>query len=182
MLDQIDFFAYEVCESIGVRLEDLKKRPEETLRALSNWMGIEHTESLYEMTMQGKKWWGDPSSPDYKKDGMEPFGKSSIGREASGFFSQQDRFILETLFYPFSVKFGYKVADQAKFEKDLLLIEPMLDELFKFEKEYIESVKLSEDQIRDSGYFKFFRAALKARWRTLVTHKTYDNLLTPLSI
>ena len=42
-------------------------------------MGIEETESLYEMTAQGKKWWGDPGSPDFKKDGMEPFGKPLLG-------------------------------------------------------------------------------------------------------
>ena len=41
----------------GLRLEDLKKKPEETIQALCKWMGITETDSLYEMTVQGKKWW-----------------------------------------------------------------------------------------------------------------------------
>ena len=36
-------------------------------------MGISESPSLKEMTAQGKRWWGDPSSPDYFEDGMEPF-------------------------------------------------------------------------------------------------------------
>ena len=44
-------------------LEDLKKF-QKNLPALCKWMGIKENECLYEMTMQGKKWWGDPSSPD----------------------------------------------------------------------------------------------------------------------
>ena len=52
---------------MGVRLEDLKDKPEQTLAALCKWMGINNNESLYEMTAQGKRWWGDPSSPDYFK-------------------------------------------------------------------------------------------------------------------
>ena len=27
--------------------------------------GIKEADSLYEMTAQGKKWWGDPSSQDF---------------------------------------------------------------------------------------------------------------------
>ena len=41
--------------SIGVRLEDLKEFPKKTIPALCEWLGIEESESLYEMTAQGKK-------------------------------------------------------------------------------------------------------------------------------
>ena len=69
MLFEIDNIIYHKQESIGVRLEDLKEHPRQTIHALCKWMGIDETESLYEMTAQGKKWWGDPSSPDFQKDG-----------------------------------------------------------------------------------------------------------------
>ena len=70
-------------------------------------MGIKDSDSLYKMTAQSKKWWGDLSSPDYEIDGMEPFGKTSINRQVGSIFSEDDQFILRTLFYPFSVRFGY---------------------------------------------------------------------------
>ena len=82
-------------------------------------MGIEETESLYEMTAQGKKWWGDPGSPDFEKDGMEPFGKTSIERTLGSIFTENDQFILRTLFYPFSVRFGYVEKNLEQFKEDL---------------------------------------------------------------
>ena len=75
-LEDITNPIYSEQDSIGVRLEDLKRYPRKTIPALCKWLGIQETESLYEMTAQGKKWWGDPSSPDYTKDGMDPFGQT----------------------------------------------------------------------------------------------------------
>ena len=51
-------------------------------------------ECLANNTMQGKKWWGDPSSPDYTKDGMDPFGKASINRKLGSIFSENDQFYI----------------------------------------------------------------------------------------
>ena len=52
-----------------------KRNPRKVIPAMCKWMGIEETKNLYKMTAQGKEWWGDPSSPDYEKDGMDPLGK-----------------------------------------------------------------------------------------------------------
>ena len=108
MLFEIDNIIYKTRPSIGVRLEDLKERPRKTISALCKWMGIKEEDSLYEMTAQGKKWWGDPSSLDFEKDGMDPFGKTSIKRKVGSIFNENDKFIMRTLFYPFSVRFGYR--------------------------------------------------------------------------
>ena len=101
MLFEIDNIVYKKQRSIGVRLEDLKINPRKTIPALCKWMGIEENDSLYQMTAQGKKWWGDPTSPDYEKDGMEPFGTTSIDRKVGSIFSKNDQFILCTLFLSF---------------------------------------------------------------------------------
>ena len=81
ILFELDNVIYQKQKSIVVRLEDLKESPRKTILALCDWMGIEETESLYEMTAQGKKWWGDQASPNYSTDGMEPFGTTSIKRK-----------------------------------------------------------------------------------------------------
>ena len=90
VLFEIDNVIYYKQNSIGVRLEDLKERPRQTIPALCNWIGIKETESLYEMTAQGKKWWGEPSSPNFAQDGINPFGKTSINRKIDSIFSESD--------------------------------------------------------------------------------------------
>ena len=118
MLFEIDKVIYQHTNSIALKLEDLKNDPHKTIPALCKWLNIEETDSLYQMTAQGKKWWGDPSSPDYRQDGMAPFGKTSINRSVGKIFSENDQFILNTLFYPFRVKLGYTEANSKKFKND----------------------------------------------------------------
>ena len=62
MLFEIDNVVYSDKNCVGVRLEDLKNKPRKTIPAICKWMGISENEQLYEMTAQGKKWWGDPTS------------------------------------------------------------------------------------------------------------------------
>ena len=134
MLFEIDKIVYQDNNFIGLKLEDLKQHPKKTISALCNWLGIKVNDSLYQMTAQGKKWWGDPTSPVYKKDGMDTFGKSSINRKLGLVFSKNDQFILRTLFYPFSVHFNYVKENLEQFKNDLTTIRLMLDQMFDFEK------------------------------------------------
>jgi tetratricopeptide (TPR) repeat protein len=182
MLFDIDNIIYHKQNSVGVRLEDLKEYPRQTISALCNWMGIEETESLYEMTAQGKKWWGDPSSPDFAKDGMNPFGKTSINRKIGSIFSESDQFILRTLFYPFSVRFGYVEENAEQFEIDLQTIRPMLDEMFDFQKMIAQRNHHDQEQFMTSGLYLYLRSGLIERWETLKEFGTYPHMIQPLTI
>ena len=115
---------------------------------------------MYKMTSQGKKWWGNPASPDYKKDGMKPFGKTSINYEVGSIFSRSDRFILGTLFYPFNVQFGYINENLKQFKIDLQIIRPLLDQMFDFEKTLAVQTGVNPDDFMRSGYFQYFRSCL----------------------
>jgi hypothetical protein len=145
-------------------------------------MGIDENDQLYEMTAQGKKWWGDPASPDYKTDGGEPFGKTSIKRKVGSIFSQRDQFILSTLFYPFSVRFGYVAENSKKFQADLQTIKPILSEVFDFEKELMARTETSANNFMKSGSFRYFRTGLFERWNVLNEFQTYPNMIKPLNI
>ena len=145
-------------------------------------MCVEENEKLYEMTAQGKKWWGDPASPDYEKDGYEPFGKTSIQRKAGSVFSKKDQFILNTLFYPFSVRFGYVSENSEQFKENLQGIRSLLDEPFDFEKKIIEQISIGIDSFVNSGSYMFFRSGLIERWNLLNTSQTYPNMIRPLKI
>ena len=182
MLFEIDSIVHQKCNSIGVRLEDIKENPRQTIPALCKWMGIKETESLYEMTAQGKKWWGDPASPDYKISGMDPFGKTSINRKVGSIFSEKDQFILRTLFYPFSVRFGYVEANFGQFKADLQSIRPMLDKMFDFEKALVEQTQVDLKQFMKSGSYLYLRSGLVERWNTLNQFHTYPNMIEPLNI
>tara|TARA_A200000113_G_C8648287_1_gene284942 strand:- start:59 stop:607 length:549 start_codon:yes stop_codon:yes gene_type:complete len=182
MLFEIDDIVYKRQRSVGVRLEDLKRRPRETIPALCNWMGIEENEQLYQMTAQGKKWWGDPSSPDYSKDGMDPFGKTSIDRKVGSIFSKNDQFILRTLFYPFSVRFGYTEENEEQFKNDLREIRPKIDEMFDFEKRIAEKTMINFEQFTCSGSYLYLRSGLIERWNTLNEFNTYPDMIEPLKI
>jgi len=182
MLFELDQPIFRSDNSIGVKLEDLKKYPKKTILALCNWLGIKERDSLYQMTTQGKKWWGDPSSPDYKKDGMNPFGKSSINRKSGSVFSKNDQFILHTLFYPYSVQFGYKKENLKQFKNDLKIIRPMLDQMFDFEKKIAENKNINIENFMKSGTYLYLRSGMIERWNTLNKFHTYPNMLTPLKI
>ena len=134
------------------------------------------------MTMQGKKWWGDPTSPDYLKDGMKPFGQTSIERKIGLVFTKKDQLILKTFFYPFNVRFGYIKEDAKQFKKDLKTIRPMLDELFDFEKTIIDKTKVCNEDFMKSGSYLSFRSILIERWNLLNKHYTYKNMIRPLNI
>jgi hypothetical protein len=182
MLYEIDNIIYDKQNAVGVRLEDLKESPQKTIPALCDWMGIEETESLYEMTAQGKKWWGDPGSPDFKKDGMEPFGKTSIERTLGSIFTENDQFILRTLFYPFSVRFGYAEQNLEQFKVDLQAIRPMLDKMFDFEIKMAQRMHKDAQQFMKSGYYLYLRSGLIDRWNMLAKWHTYPNMIKPLKI
>jgi hypothetical protein len=92
------------------------------------------------MTAQGKKWWGDPTSPDFASHGVDPFGKTSTNRKVDPVFSQNDQYILQKLFYPFSACFGYVEENSEPFKVDLQAIRPMLDQMFGFEKKICRAV------------------------------------------
>ena len=182
MLFQIDQVIFQKNNSIGVRLEDLKEYPKKTIPALCSWLGIKEKDSLYQMTAQGKKWWGDPTSPNFTKDGMKPFGKSSINHKLGSIFSKNDQFILRTLFNPFSVRFKYVEENLEQFKNDLQTIRPMLDQMFDFERKMAQHGKMNTEKFIKSGSYLYLRSGMIERWNTLNKFHTYPNILTPLNI
>ncbi len=183
MLFAIDQIPFRMQDSIGIRLEDLKRNPKATLRALCAWLGVDETPSLYETTAQGKKWWGDPSSPEYEKSkAKSPFDEAPIRRAVGQIFSEKDQFVLRTLFYPFSVRFGYREPDPIEFKNNLREVRPLLDDMLDFEKVMSERSGIDPAQFKRSGSYLVFHAGLLDRWDVLDEFGDYPNMLTPLEI
>jgi Flp pilus assembly protein TadD len=182
MLFEIDHVIYRRKNSLGVKLEDLKLYPKKTIQALCKWLSIDENECLYHMTAQGKQWWGDPTSPDYSKDGMAPFGKASINRKLGSVFSDNDLFIMQTLFYPFSIRFGYAEKNLEQFKKDLLTIRPMINKMFDFEKKIAQRINMSTEKFMKSGSYLYLRSGIIERWNVLYELNTYPHMLNRLII
>ena len=178
----IDHIFSQNQSSIGVTQEDLKEYPKKTIFALCRWLDIKEIDSLYKMTAQGKRWWGDPSSPAYKDDGMDPFGKISTTRKLGIIFSKNDQFILSTLFYPFNVRFNYVKENLEQFKKDLQIIRPMIDQIFDFEKIIAQNKNIEIKKFMESGSYRFLRSGMIERWNTLNKFHTYPNMLKLLKI
>jgi tetratricopeptide (TPR) repeat protein len=183
MLFSLDQVAFRTQDSIGVRLEDLKNRPEDTMQAFCNWIGIKEAPSLYEMTAQGNKWWGDPASPDFSdNEAMPPFGKSSITRAVGTVFDEMDQFVLGTFFYPISVHFGYREADPDGFVEDLKKVRPLLDNMLGFEKAIAEKTNTGHEAFKGSSSYLRLRAGFMDRWNVLNEHKDYPNIIHQLKV
>jgi hypothetical protein len=182
MLFEVNSTIFQNYNSIGVRLEDLKKFPKKTIPALCKWMNIKEDPSLYEGTAQGKKWWGDPSSPEFGKEGQPTFDPSSINRKVGSIFSDDDQLILKTLFYPFNVRFGYAEENQAFFKENLKRIRPMIDQMFDFEKKIAREQQIEVSDFMKMGHFLYLRSGLIDRWNTLNELSTYLNMLERLEI
>ena len=180
MLFQVDKTEYKLQESAGLRLEDLKNDRQATIRALCKWIGIEEEDSLYSSTMQGLKWWGEPGGATHGE--ADQWGKKAISRKVGTLFSESDQFILRTLFHPFSRLYGYAERDDDRFRRDLTAIAPMIDAPFDFERTYFEKHGLDPAEITSLGTCRYFRAALRARWRVLDQTGTYPDMITPLPI
>ena len=182
MLFEIDNIIFSKKPTIGIRLEDLKKDPLNTIKSLCKYIGIKEEKSLYEMTFQNKIWWGEKLVYEIKSGKPDPFDKKAINKKIGEIFSLNDQFIFETLFYPFRKKFGYVEKNDRKFLKDLKKIRQMIDDIFDFEKKFIEINKKNKDDFIKSCSYKFLREVLKERWSTLNKFQTYPNLINPLKI
>ena len=178
--DQVQF---RMRDTVGMRLEDLKVRPEATMKALCAWLKVEDSPTLYEMTAQGQKWWGDPSSPDYNKNNaMMPFEDNMTKRPIGKILGERDQFVLGTLFYPFSVRFGYREPEPEQFQKDLKEIRPMIIEMLDFEKTMAKRLNIDHEQFKRRGSYQLLRAGLIDRWNVLDELGDYPHMLAPLSI
>lgn len=164
-----------------LRLEDIKQRPTQSLKMMTDWLGIEKTGSMENMTVFGKKWWGDPASPDYLKDGMNAFGKSSINRKMQ-FFTKSDFDKLSVIFYPISEFLGYCERDDGSYLQQASLIKEDLEGYFDFEKTFarennlpLESLKmkLSYDNMRYRIREKLLDATGLENYRTFLKNQHF---------
>lgn len=176
LLYRVDRVEFGLRESAALRLEDLKRDPDGTLARLCRWLGIEEEEALRTPTVQGLRWWGDPGSTCFGQE--DPWRETDPeARRGAGLLGERDCFVLTTLLRPFNALHGYAAADEPGFDRDLVAIEPMIEEPFEFE----TALFAGAGEPAAHGHFAYLRTALRARWRVLDTHRTYPGMIQPLA-
>jgi len=177
-----DRVPFRMRDTVGIRLEDLKARPEATMKALCTWLNVEDSPTLYEMTVQGQKWWGNPTDPGFNAKRADPFDKTSVRRPVGKVFGAIDRFVLQTLLYPFSVRYGYREPAPEQFQKELKEIRPLIDDMLDFEKAMAKRLNVDHAQFKKQGSYQLFRAGMVDRWNVLNELGDYPHMLTPLYV
>jgi len=173
--------AYLTERSFGIRLEDIKTAPEETMGRLCDYLGIEGSPTLYSSSMQGLKWWGDPSSSLYGKTQTEyDPANDPTEMKVGSFFSDHDQLVLQTLFYPLSARFGYVEADEVRFRKDLEEIRPYLEKPLDFETKLSADFPASYPELEETESFKSLHAVLLGLWSLLDEQGTYPHMMEVL--
>ena len=173
--------AYLTERSFGIRLEDIKTAPEETMGRLCDYLGIEGSPTLYSSSMQGLKWWGDPSSSLFgRTHDTESWDDDPTEMKVGSFFSDHDQLVLQTLFYPLSARFGYVEADEVRFRKDLEEIRPYLEKPLDFETKLSADFPASYPELEEAGVFKSLHAVLLGLWCLLDEQGTYPHMMQVL--
>ena len=181
MLMDLNSPVFQTQDCAAVRLENIKTHPEETVRRLCFYLDIAETASLYASTMQGLKWWGDPSSSLFgRTHDIESWEDDPIRTETGSLFGVMDQLILETLFYPLSARFGYVEENDAQFRKDLREVRPLLDKPLDFEKTLAKDFPADYPDLEKTEAFKSLHAVLIGLWRILDEHGTYPYMVKAL--
>ena len=113
---------------------------------------------------------------------MTAFGEKTDKHLNKSILSQKDQFVLKTLFYPFSVRFGYQEEDKEKFKKNLSQIRPMIENMFDFETNFSNQMNMKTHDFMQQESYQLFHAGLMERWRVLNELEVYPNMLKPLKI
>ena len=151
-----------------MRLEDIKRRPEVTLESVCDFFKVPYQDTMLQMTSAGKKWWGDPASPDYAKEGSSPFGVSAISRKLGKVFSEEDLYFFEVLLYPFKRQFGYEpINTDLPGMKALEFVENKIDLPLDFEVKICEKNNLSPEDLTSTGQFRYLRRRMWHRFNEL---------------
>jgi len=124
----------------SVKLEDLHKFPEDTMRSVSRWLGISWHDNLLKSTFDGIEWWNVRNSPQIKG-----FSNETISKKHENVFTDFDRMRLEILLrHKYSFWRYSDIASKDYQEMKELLIKP-----FKMEEFLLPSDMDKRDKVRD---------------------------------
>jgi len=138
-----------------VKLEDVKNKPESTMRAVASLMGIEYDESLLKAEFMGHKF---HSNKSVLNPTISEFDKSAIKRKVGVLFSHSDAVLLNTVLRPWNETFEYEEGEfkYVSVEEALVMNENIMD----WERKLIDFFEISEEDALKSIKYRKQKLAL----------------------
>ena len=165
--------------SRGVRLEDVKRYPKRVMPQIAAWMGIVDHPVLYEASFCGMQYWGPASGLTGKITG---FDTKAIDHPVGRLLGTRDILIFETLFWPFSHRYGYTELDEPGFRRQLNEIRPWLNEPLEFETNLYAQLKSHRVALQDLVPYIRLHRLLVQFWMLLDRDGTYQGMVQPLEL
>lgn len=164
-------------ESRAVRLEDLKRKPNQTVKKIADWLEISDHEALLESSFCGYEYWGPTSNSSGLITGFDPKPlNAKIGR----ILGKRDLEIFTILFWPVMKGFGYLVDDKRCLKDELRRIEPWLDEPLEFEKILLTKYLPEGLILEDMDPFQRLHNLMRLCWEMLWENGRYPNQISIL--
>lgn len=113
----------------GVRLEDVHRKPRETMGKLCQWLGIRWDDALLNSTINGKQWWNEKNTLP-----ISGFSSSIAAQRFEDFIPAFDRFRIGMLVGFKSRVWGYNQSWWRKSRLAQLLAMPLILLPFKLER------------------------------------------------
>lgn len=170
---------HALTESRGIRLEDIKRAPQRVLPQLAAWLGIADDPVLYVPGFCSLEYWG-PSS--VATGTIRGFETKAIDLPLGRLFGPRDIVIMETLFWPFSRRFGYTTLDPTGFRARLAEIRPWLDEALAFEQTLYQKMRTSRSALESLLPYRYLHALLKHHWTILNRDGVLPFVLEPMHL
>jgi tetratricopeptide (TPR) repeat protein len=164
----------DMAEARCIRLEDIKQAPRTALPRLAEWMGISDHPALYDSSFCGLQYWGPTS---IQTGAITGFSAAAINQRIGRLFGAKDVMILETLFWPFSRRFGYSDWDEGRFRANLREIRPWLDEPMQFERIFHARMAKPRPVLEEMAVYRRMRFLLKSHWAALDRDGDYPGMI-----
>jgi tetratricopeptide (TPR) repeat protein len=163
--------------SVGVRLEDIKSEPKKFIPKIAKLMDISDHESIYKSEFCNLKYWGPTS---VKTGAISGFDTAAINQPIGRLFGARDIEILETLFWPFSHRFGYTELNEKEFKHQLNIVRPWLDEPMQFEQNLYRELDNDEVPLEELIPYRSLHNHMINAWDILLKDGTYKGMMKPL--
>ena len=179
ILRHVSTVRYSQFEYVGLRLEDIKNNPDQTLSDVCRYMNVDYRETLTSMSAAGLQWWGDIASPDYSTEGMKPFGKKALNRKLGSILSDEDLRFFEILLSPFKKIHGYDLyyCRPLISKKDRDFVEYKMAGLLDLEKEICKRRGLDHGSMQLDDQYVYLRRLFRKKLNDLSVEANKGNYL-----
>ena len=160
----------------GVKLEDIKRKSKQTIPLISNWIGIENSNSLYKSEFLNKKF----SRPSSNFNNISGFDLSAIKAKEGRFLGKMDIFILKTLLWPLLKAYKYTNLSEKEFKINLKKIKKNLKKPMEFEQKIYSFISGKKISLNEMEPHKKLHKILTDNHQTLSTNYDFQHMIKPL--